>query len=133
MSLSWVQPWHLSLYMDDEMIRLTGLVFLFTSLTLNTLAYREFKKSLTPHAPFTTPKVLIQKGVFTFSRNPVYLALVLSQFGLGFIFGTVWLLLGSLILLTVLHYVVVADEEKILESIFKNDYVRYKQHTRRWL
>lgn len=40
MSLSWVQPWHLSLYMDDEMIRLTGLVFLFTSLTLNTLAYR---------------------------------------------------------------------------------------------
>lgn len=133
MSLSWVQPWHLSLCMDDEMIRLTGLVFLFTSLTLNTLAYREFKKSLTPHAPFTTPKVLIQKGVFTFSRNPVYLALVLSQFGLGFIFGTVWLLLGSLILLTVLHYVVVADEEKILESIFKNDYVRYKQHTRRWL
>lgn len=133
MSLSWVHPWHLSLYMDDEIIRLTGLVFLFTSLTLNILAYREFKKFLTPHAPFTTPKVLMQKGVFTLSRNPVYLALVLSQFGLGFVVDTVWLLLGSLILLTVLHSVVVADEEKILESIFKNDYVRYKQHTRRWM
>lgn len=133
MSLSWVHPWHLSLYMDDKMIRLTGLVFLFTSLTLNILAYREFKKSLTPHAPFTTPKVLMQKGVFTFSRNPVYLALVLSQYGLGFVFDTVWLLLTALILLILLQYLIVLNEEKILERRFKKSYEHYKKTTRPWI
>lgn len=119
--------------MDVEMIRFTGVVILFISLTLNTLAYKEFKKSLTPHAPFSRPTVLIQKGVFSFSRNPVYLALVLSQCGLGFVFDTVWLLLAALVLLMVLDYVVVPNEEKIVESTFKDDYVRYKQHTRRWI
>lgn len=133
MSFSWLYPWHLSLFIDYKMIRMTGVVILLTGLTLNILAYREFKKSLTPHAPFSTPKVLIQKGIFTFSRNPVYLALVLSQFGLGLVFDTVWLLLGSILLLIMLHYVIIPDEEKILESTFKEDYLHYQQDTRRWI
>ena len=119
--------------MDEGNIRLTGVVILLISLTLNILADREFKKSLTPHAPFTTPNALIQKGIFALSRNPVYIALVLSQFALGFVFDTVWLLLGSVVLLILLHYVIVLDEEKMLESIFKERYRDYKKLTRRWL
>lgn len=132
MFFSWVSPWHLSLFFHSEMIRLAGVVILLTSLMVNILSYRAFKKSLTPHDPFSTPKVLIQKGVFRFSRNPVYLALVLSQFGLGFVFDTVWLLVGALILWIMLHSIIVPDEEKILESTFNIEYVHYKQHTRRW-
>lgn len=133
MFLAWVYPWHVSLFMNSEMIPVTGVVILLTSLTINIFAYKEFKKSFTPHAPFKKPKVLIQKGIFAFSRNPVYLALVLSQFGLGFVFDTVWLLLGSLVLLIVFHYVIVADEEKMLESTFKESYRAYKKQTRRWI
>ncbi len=130
---SWIYPWHLSLFVDQEVLRLIGVVILLTSLILNMLSYREFKKSLTPHAPFSIPKVLIYKGVFSLSRNPVYLALVLSQFGLGFVFDTVWVLVGALILWTLLNYLVIPDEEKILESTFSVKYMHYKQHTRRWL
>ena len=130
---SWIHPWHITLHIDDDIGRLTGLVFLFASLTLNTLAYREFKKSLTPHAPFMKPKVLITNGVFTLSRNPVYLALVLSQFGLGFVFDTVWLLISSVLLLTVLDTMIIQDEEKVLQSTFNKDYASYKNKTRRWL
>lgn len=129
---SWIYPWHLSLFVDQEVLRLSGVVILLTSLILNILSHREFKKSHTPHAPFSTPKVLIQNGVFSFSRNPVYLALVLSQFGLGFVFDTIWLLMSTLILWTLLDYMVIPDEEKILESRFNVEYISYKQHTRRW-
>jgi protein-S-isoprenylcysteine O-methyltransferase Ste14 len=111
----------------------TGVIILIISLTFNTFAFREFKKSLTPHAPFSTPEVLLKEGVFTFSRNPVYLALVLSQFGLGFVFDTVWLLLTALILLMMLHYMVIPGEEKMLERTFKAKYLHYKQKTRRWI
>ena len=131
--LSWIHPWHVSLFMNNDTMRLSGLVILLLSFILNTLAYREFKKSLTPHAPFSTPKVLLQKGIFAFSRNPVYLALVLSQCGLGFVFDSVWLIIASIVLLIVLDYVIIVDEEKVLENTFKESYTNYKKRTRRWL
>ena len=133
MFLSWLYTWRISFFMDEGNIRLTGVVILLISLTLNILADRQFKKSLTPYAPFTTPNTLIQKGIFALSRNPVYLALVLSQFALGFVFNAVWLLLSSLVLFVFLHYVIVADEEKMLEGTFKGRYRDYKKQTRRWI
>lgn len=131
--LSWIHPWHFTYYMDDEMIRLAGVAFLFTSLTLNILAYRQFKKSLTPYAPFLKPKVLIQNGVFTLSRNPVYLALVLSECGLAFVFDSIWFLVSAAVLLIVLDTMIVRGEEKVLKSTFNKEYETYKNKTRRWL
>lgn len=131
--LSWVQPWHLTLYLEYTVAQSIGLVLLFISLILNTLAYREFKKSHTPHAPFMKPKVLIKYGVFSISRNPVYLALVMSQCALGFIFDMVWLIFSACLLLLILHHLIIPHEEQILERIFTDDYLNYKEHTRRWL
>jgi len=119
--------------MDDTVVRLTGIVLLFTSLMINILAYRKFKKFLTPHAPFVKPKVLIQNGVFALSRNPVYLALVLSMCGLAFVFDTFWLFFSAAVLLTVLDTVIIPGEEKILKGAFYKDYEDYKNKTRRWL
>lgn len=130
--ISWIEPWYLTYYMDDTVVRLTGVVILFISLTLNIFAYREFKKFLTPHAPFMKPKVLITNGVFALSRNPVYLALVLSECGLAFVFDTLWLLVGAAVLLIVLDTEIIRGEEKVLKSTFNNDYEYYKKKTRRW-
>ena len=130
--LSWIQPWNLTLYLEYEVMQLIGFLLLSISLILNILAYRIFRKHRTPHAPFSTPTVLIDSGVFAMSRNPVYLVLVLSQFGLGFVLDMVWLLPSALILWITLHYLIVPDEEKILESLFKERYTHYKQRTRRW-
>lgn len=132
MFLSWLQPWYLTQYLEHTVVQPIGFVLLIISLILNTLAYREFKKSQTPHAPFMKPKVLIKNGVFSVSRNPVYLALVLTEFGLAFILDMVWFLPSALILWMTLHYLIIPDEEKILERIFKEKYTHYKQHTRRW-
>ena len=131
--ISYMYPWHLTLYLDSEVIQSTGLVLLCVSFILNTLAYRIFTKHHTPHAPFSTPTTLIDSGIFTLSRNPVYLALVLSLCGLGFIFDTVWLLLSALVLLIAIHFLIIPDEEKIMERTFNESYGDYKKLTRRWL
>ena len=130
--ISWVLPWRMTQYIDYKVIQVLGLTLLYISLILNILAYKMFKDHSTPHAPFSLPTELIVQGVFDFSRNPVYLALVLSQCGLGFIFDTVWLLVMSILLLISLHYFIVLDEEKLLEARFKEKYKRYKERTRRW-
>ncbi len=133
MLLSWIKPWHWSLYLEYTVARSIGLVLLVTSFLLNTLAYREFKKSRTPHAPFMKPKVLITNGVFSVSRHPVYLALVLSECGLAFIFDSLWLLVTGVLLWGLLDSVIVRDEEKVLHSTFDQKYQNYMKMTRRWI
>ena len=131
-SLSWILPVEMTRFIEHDVTLILGLSFLFISLILNFMAYRMFKDHATPHAPFSTPTNLIDKGIFAFSRNPVYLALVLSQCGLGFVFDTVWLMLMAIILLIFLHFFIVLDEEKMLQNRFKEKYECYKERTRRW-
>lgn len=131
--LSYVFPWHMTQYLDDGTVRILSVLFLGISFILNLLAFRQFRNHSTPHAPFSDPKVLIKAGVFAYSRNPVYLALVLSQCALGLIFDTVWLIFMSIILLMALHYLVILEEERVLEREFQDRYVHYKNATRRWI
>lgn len=131
--LSWSYPWHLTSYINVSVVRLTGVMILIASLMVNIFAYREFKKSVTPHAPFMKPRVLITESVFSLSRNPVYLALIFSQLGLAFVFDSIWMLLTSGLLWIVLDVVIVRAEEKVLENSFKHEYENYKKKTRRWL
>lgn len=133
MLLTYVLPWHMTQYLNNEAVRILGLLSLGISFILNLLAYRQFRNHSTPHAPFSDPKVLINTGVFAYSRNPVYLALVLSQCALGFIFDTVWLIFMSIILLMALHYLVILEEERVLEREFQERYSHYKNTTRRWI
>lgn len=131
--LSWYTPWHLSVLMDMSFIRFVGVILLLASLTLNTLSYRAFQKHNTPYAPFSNPKVLLCKGIFGLSRNPVYLALLLSQLGIACVFDSVWIILSSVVLFFTLQYLVVPEEEKALQDTFEEAYTHYTKTTRRWL
>ena len=131
--LSWIQPWHLTYYISGTVVRSTGVILLIISLLLNIFAFREFKKSVTPHAPFMKPKVLIKNTVFSLSRNPVYLALILSELGLAFVFDSIWILVAAGMLWIVLDIAIIRPEEKVLENTFKHEYENYKKMTRRWL
>lgn len=133
MLISWLNPWNMTDYLSKELIRIIGVIILLISLLLNAIAYRGFKKYLTPHAPFLTPTVLLQSGVFALSRNPVYLALVLSELGLAFVFDAFWLVISSGLLLLILDRKIISEEERILQATFKTDYTAYKNKTRRWI
>ncbi|MEA2048232.1 MAG: isoprenylcysteine carboxylmethyltransferase family protein [Campylobacterota bacterium] len=130
---TYLYPWTITVYLDDTLVSSIGLLSLFVSLMLNIFAYKKFKGAKTSHAPFSRPTLLIQNGVFSLSRNPVYMALVLSECGLAFVFDTFWLMIAALLLLMLLDYFIVRYEEKILESIFTDEYKAYKKHTRRWI
>lgn len=131
--LSLAYPWQVTLYMNSEVTRGLGVLLLLLSLGLNVLAYRKFKKDLTPHAPFMTPRVLITKGIFSYTRNPVYLALIVSQCALGFVFDSIWIVIFSMLLWILLDRVIVRPEEKILHDTFAHEFTKYKKMTRRWL
>lgn len=83
--------------------------------------------------PSTPSKQLFTKGVYAFTRNPIYLAMML--FGLGFAIATsnMWIILTTAIAGLLLHFFVIKPEERYLEDRFDEEYLTYKKSTRRWI
>ena len=92
-----------------------------------------FRKARTNMRAFTEADTLVTAGPYRFTRNPMYLGLVVALTG-------VWLLLGSLSsLLAVPIFVVLADrwflgfEERMLKRKFGPTFEAYWANVRRWI
>jgi len=80
--------------------------------------------------PTTT---IVDIGPYRFTRNPIYLSMLLGLIGLAIAFNSLWLLLTLVPFALVIRYAVVAREEAYLERKFGDVYRRYRTRVRRWL
>jgi len=80
--------------------------------------------------PTTT---LVDTGPYRFTRNPIYLGMVLGLIGLAIAFNSLWLLLTLVPFALAIRYGVIAREEAYLERKFGDVYRRYRARVRRWL
>jgi protein-S-isoprenylcysteine O-methyltransferase Ste14 len=94
------------------------------------LAFRRTGQDRHPNTP--TPAI-ITTGLYRYSRNPAYVALVAIQVGVALLLDNVWILVTLLPALVVIHYGVIIREEVYLERRFGDEYLRYKANVRRWL
>ena len=76
---------------------------------------------------------IVDTGPYRFTRNPIYLGMMLGQVGLAIAFDSLWLLVTLVPFVLVIRYGVVAREEAYLERKFGEVYRRYRAHVRRWL
>lgn len=102
-------------------------------IVLASLAVMEFKRHRTTIIPHQTASQLIQTGVFKRSRNPIYLADVLILAGLVLWWDAVLSLALVPLLFWVLETRFVIPEENRLRRVFRADFARYAQKTRRWM
>ena len=77
--------------------------------------------------------MIVTKGPFRFTRNPIYLGFLLGQVGLAIAFNNLWMLAMLVPWYLVIRYGVIAREESYLEHKFALDYLSYKSRVRRWL
>ena len=76
---------------------------------------------------------IVTGGVFRFSRNPIYLSMMLGFLGVAVLTGSLWLLLLALPLMAILQNGVIKPEERYLERKFGAQYLSYKVRVRRWV
>jgi protein-S-isoprenylcysteine O-methyltransferase Ste14 len=110
-----------------------AIALLLSGLTLNVLAYRQFLKHNTSHIPFSSPKVLLNKGIYAYTRNPIYLALCIVYAGVALIMNSIWLFCGLFILIIALDLLVIKEEEIVLHQVFNKEFEQYCKQTRRWI
>ncbi len=81
----------------------------------------------------TPTAVILESGVFAFSRNPIYLGAYIGIVGVATIYDILWILAMLVPFHLVIRYGVVAREEAYLERKFGDTYLAYKTRVRRWI
>jgi len=110
-----------------------GVVFFSLGAYINVAATRQFSRSKTPVPHNETPKTVVTEGIFKLSRNPMYLGGVFVFLGIALMVGSwpffaAWIIMGTL-----LNLIYMPWEEKRMEELFGDDYLKYKLKTRRWI
>jgi protein-S-isoprenylcysteine O-methyltransferase Ste14 len=77
--------------------------------------------------------VLVDKGIYGWTRNPMYVGGSLAMFGAAFLFRLDWLPLIFPASLAVLHFGIIKREERYLEARFGEEYLRYATRVPRYL
>jgi len=81
----------------------------------------------------TSPKdKVITKGLYSFTRNPTYIGMILMQIGLGIACSS-WLYLLLTVVLAILLNANLSAEERYCFYRYGDDYRKYKNRTPRWI
>lgn len=88
------------------------------------------KGTLSPADP---TKALVATGVYRYSRNPMYIAILLILFGESMYFQSIILGTYSLIVGLLFHLYIIFVEEKRLRKEFGPHYSVYCQRVKRWI
>lgn len=121
------------LSLDSEFTRFLAGILVGGGVLLALLAAYEMRRQRTTVIPHKEAAHLVQSGIFSRSRNPIYLGDVLILTGLVFYFDAVLSLILVPVLLLVLEKRFVVPEENRLRQKFRADFARYCQKTRRWI
>jgi protein-S-isoprenylcysteine O-methyltransferase Ste14 len=77
--------------------------------------------------------VVVDSGVYRFSRNPIYVGFLLVLVALAVGANMGWMLVMLPILFVLLHFGVVRREERYLSAKFGAGYDDYRARVRRWI
>ena len=93
------------------------------------LTFRKFRTAVLPHRPAS---VLVDTGIFAYTRNPMYTGLTVAYLGGVLLTGVLWVLILLPIVLTVLVTQVIRREERYLRTRFPEAYAAYCTRVGRW-
>jgi protein-S-isoprenylcysteine O-methyltransferase Ste14 len=110
-----------------------GVMFFIVGVVLIILARREFARYGQYTDPGHSTTNIVTTGVFSFSRNPLYLGVVSILIGIALAFNLVWVLVFLIPSLIACHYILIAPEERYLTTKFGEEYRAYAASVRRWL
>jgi protein-S-isoprenylcysteine O-methyltransferase Ste14 len=110
-----------------------GAALSIAGVALVVLARREFARRGQPTDPGRPTTRLVTTGVFSISRNPLYLGGVCILVGIALALDLPWVLVLLPPALVACHYVLIAPEERYLAARFGEDYAIYAASVHRWL
>ena len=118
------------LHIPYKLIASVSIVFGFTVMTW---AWLQFRKSDTAVCPTAKSSLIVTHGIYKYSRNPMYLGMLIMLTGASFFMGTIPAMFAPIGFFIIIDKVFVPYEEEKLLDIFGDVYLTYFAQTRRWI
>ncbi len=96
------------------------------------LGFMRLRTTINPLKP-ERASVLVTDGIYRYTRNPMYLSLLLLLLGYAIDLWYWPALLGPTAYVVYITRFQILPEERVLEDKFGADYLAYKQRVRRWI
>ena len=110
-----------------------GAVIFTAGFTIMLCAVRLFGRHQTPVRHSEQPAAVVTEGLYRFTRNPMYVGVLLFLIGIGITIGTWPFVIVPVAMFLILHFYFIPWEEKTMEKLFGEQYLAYKKRVRRWL
>lgn len=120
-------------FLPRAVARLVGLPLLGGGLLLFLSSLRTMRRAGTDVRPHKPTSSLVVEGPYRFTRNPIYLGFTLFYGGITALANSLPSALLLPFVLVVMRRGVIEREERYLERIFGEEYLRYKARVRRWI
>jgi protein-S-isoprenylcysteine O-methyltransferase Ste14 len=110
-----------------------GVLLVITALTILLPALIIFFQTKNTLITIKPANSLQTSGIYSISRNPMYLGLLTLYMGIGCFKGNLWtFMLVPLLVLIITHFVI-RKEEVYLVKAFGADYAAYQKKVKRWI
>jgi protein-S-isoprenylcysteine O-methyltransferase Ste14 len=93
----------------------------------------QFRRHRTTIRPFHESERLITSGLFSFSRNPIYVGMVLAMLGVALNAGSLSAMFVPPLFAAALWVGFIRREERALADRFGGAYEDYRRRVRRWI
>jgi protein-S-isoprenylcysteine O-methyltransferase Ste14 len=110
-----------------------GAALIIVGLALIILARRMFALQGQPTDPGHPTSTLVTSGVFSVSRNPLYLGGVCILAGIALALNLPWVFVLLLPALIACHYLLITPEGRYLATKFGDEYRFYVARVHRWI
>lgn len=126
LTLDWLLPAYVLTVLLSFTERIAiGVILFAASAALGVPAILGFLAAGTHIEPWKPTTVLVNGGVYTWIRNPMYVGLTLGLAGLAIVLASDWMLALTVLFVPVIHFGVVKREERYLTEKFGEPYRRY--------
>lgn len=128
----------LGLVIDRDAFRagpaqLAGVALAAAGIALIAISLGLFAGAKTRPEPWQPASSLVDRGLYRFTRNPMYLGMALLSLGVALAFSSLAGVLLALAALAIIDRTVVTREEAYLTRRFGAEYSAYTRRVRRWL
>ena len=96
------------------------------------IAFRRLRTTMNPLYPGQT-NCIVTSGIFRYTRNPMYVSMLIALLGWGLFLGQLSALVGLIIYIVAITRLQIVPEERMLEAKFGGPFTRYRGMTNRWI
>lgn len=131
--LDWLPPHILRPAVGLNLQVLLGVILAVTGIWCAASAASLFRRAGTNVVPTQPTLTIVTGGPYRFTRNPMYLGMVLMVLGVSLVFSLEWGVILTPLLWLALDRLIVVREEAYLSAKFGAEYQALLARTRRWL